>query len=271
MAMIRVEPLEVRVRADWFDGRPREVTLHGRRLPRPGGHRRPRRELRVPGRHRAPDALRGRDGGRPLQLAFRHRSRRWTVRGHGRARAPPSDAHRRRPSRRCDRGGSLPAPGHGRAARCAAGPILALARRSQGRGAAAPAALGAVRRSVRRGWPRRLTAAVPVRPAALGEVGPHDPAVQDLLLSRPDARPSSPSGSRRPTRCPAAAAHRRSRRPSAASLVAMVATLSQGRPKYAEHARSAQAAIPAAQALADELLRPRGRGRRAPTRRAPSR
>ena len=32
MAMVRVEPLEVRVRADWFDGRPREVTLDGRRL-----------------------------------------------------------------------------------------------------------------------------------------------------------------------------------------------------------------------------------------------
>jgi formiminotetrahydrofolate cyclodeaminase len=39
-----------------------------------------------------------------------------------------------------------------------------------------------------------------------------------------------------------------------ASLVAMVATLSQGRPKYAEHAALHEAAAPAARRLADELL-----------------
>ncbi len=33
MAMIRVEPVPVRVRTDWFDGRPREVTWGQRRLP----------------------------------------------------------------------------------------------------------------------------------------------------------------------------------------------------------------------------------------------
>lgn len=39
-----------------------------------------------------------------------------------------------------------------------------------------------------------------------------------------------------------------------ASLVAMVATLSQGRPKYADHAALHDAAAPAARRLADELL-----------------
>jgi formiminotetrahydrofolate cyclodeaminase len=39
-----------------------------------------------------------------------------------------------------------------------------------------------------------------------------------------------------------------------ASLVAMVATLSQGRPKYAAHAALYDAAAPAARRLADELL-----------------
>lgn len=33
MAMIRVAPVAVQVRTDWFDGRPLEVTWDGRRLP----------------------------------------------------------------------------------------------------------------------------------------------------------------------------------------------------------------------------------------------
>ena len=33
MAFIRVEPLPVHVRTDWFSGRPREVTLGADRLP----------------------------------------------------------------------------------------------------------------------------------------------------------------------------------------------------------------------------------------------
>jgi methenyltetrahydrofolate cyclohydrolase len=40
----------------------------------------------------------------------------------------------------------------------------------------------------------------------------------------------------------------------AASLVAMVATLSQGRPKYADHASLHEMAVPAAERLAKELL-----------------
>ena len=33
MAFIRVEPVEVRVRTDWFSGRPREITWRDQRLP----------------------------------------------------------------------------------------------------------------------------------------------------------------------------------------------------------------------------------------------
>jgi hypothetical protein len=33
MAIVRMEPVNVRVRADWFDGTPREITWGGIRLP----------------------------------------------------------------------------------------------------------------------------------------------------------------------------------------------------------------------------------------------
>ena len=81
MAMVRVEPVEVRVRADWFDGRPREVTLDGRRLP----------VLEIVGVRDESAAFPIVTGprtlfevetaGARLQLSFRHRSRRWTVEG----------------------------------------------------------------------------------------------------------------------------------------------------------------------------------------------
>jgi hypothetical protein len=79
MAMIRVEPTAVRVRTDWFDGRPREVTWRDETL----------RVTRV-------SAIRHEDAAYPvitgprtlfevttprarLSLSYRHRSRRWTV------------------------------------------------------------------------------------------------------------------------------------------------------------------------------------------------
>lgn len=81
MAMVRVEPVEVRVRADWFDGRPREVTLHGRRLP----------VLEIVGVRDESSAFPVVTGPRTLfevetsrarlQLSFRHRTRRWTIEG----------------------------------------------------------------------------------------------------------------------------------------------------------------------------------------------
>jgi hypothetical protein len=79
MAMVRVEPVEVRVRADWFDGRPREVTLDGRRL----------RVLEVLGVRDESSAFPVVTGPRTLfdvetadarmTLAFRHRSRKWML------------------------------------------------------------------------------------------------------------------------------------------------------------------------------------------------
>ena len=79
MAMVRVEPLEVRVRADWFDGRPREVTLAGRWL----------RVLEVLGVRDESSAFPVVTGPRTLfevetadarmTLVFRHRTRRWTL------------------------------------------------------------------------------------------------------------------------------------------------------------------------------------------------
>lgn len=79
MAMIRVQPVEVEVRADWFDGRPRELTWAGRRLP-----------------VEKIEAIRDETAAYPVMtgprtlfevttqiarfsLAFRHRSRRWTI------------------------------------------------------------------------------------------------------------------------------------------------------------------------------------------------
>ena len=81
MAMIRVEPVEVHVRADWFDGRPREVTLDGRKM----------RVLEILGVRDESSAFPVITGPRTffdvdtadvrLKLSFRHRSRRWTVEG----------------------------------------------------------------------------------------------------------------------------------------------------------------------------------------------
>ncbi len=79
MAFIRVEPVQVHVRTDWFSGRPREITWGDERLPIT---------------HLA--ALREEAAAYPvitgprtlfevetprlrLSLTFQHRSRRWTV------------------------------------------------------------------------------------------------------------------------------------------------------------------------------------------------
>jgi hypothetical protein len=79
MAMVRVEPVEVQVRADWFDGRPREVTLSGQRL----------RVVEILGVRDESSAFPVVTGPRTLfdietsdarmTLVYRHRSRKWTV------------------------------------------------------------------------------------------------------------------------------------------------------------------------------------------------
>lgn len=81
MAMIRMEPVNVRVRADWYDGRPREITWGDIRLP----------VTRLAAVRRETSAYRAGIGPRTIfevetpgarfALSFQHRSRRWTVDG----------------------------------------------------------------------------------------------------------------------------------------------------------------------------------------------
>jgi hypothetical protein len=81
MAMIRVQPVDVRVRTDWFVGRPKELEWAGRRLP----------VLKVVGVRDETAAFPVVVGPRTvfdvltpearLQLAYRHRTRRWTIEG----------------------------------------------------------------------------------------------------------------------------------------------------------------------------------------------
>jgi hypothetical protein len=81
MAFIRVEPVEVQVRTNWFSGRPREITWGAERLPVT--------RLAVVREEAAaypvitgPRTLFEVDTPRArLSLTFQHRSRRWTVTG----------------------------------------------------------------------------------------------------------------------------------------------------------------------------------------------
>lgn len=81
MAIVQVSPLPVSVRCGWLDGRPRSVRLAGETLP-VVAVKRVRRERAAYPRAIGPRTLfeiltpRLR-----LQLAFRHRERRWSVEG----------------------------------------------------------------------------------------------------------------------------------------------------------------------------------------------
>jgi hypothetical protein len=81
MAMIRTDPLPVRVRTGWFDGRPREITWGREHLP-----------VYAVARVRHEDsAYQKKVGPRTLfevvtprarvALSYQHRSRRWTIEG----------------------------------------------------------------------------------------------------------------------------------------------------------------------------------------------
>ena len=61
MAFIRVEPVEVHVRTDWFSGRPREVTLGRRTTSHHPARRHPRGSGGLSGHHRSAHAVRGGD------------------------------------------------------------------------------------------------------------------------------------------------------------------------------------------------------------------
>jgi hypothetical protein len=81
MAFIRVEPVPVQVRTDWFNGRPREVTWGAERLPitRLAVVR---EEVAAYPVISGPRTLFEVDTPRArLSLTFQHRSRRWTVTG----------------------------------------------------------------------------------------------------------------------------------------------------------------------------------------------
>ena len=81
MAFIRVNPVEVRVRTDWFSGRPREIRWGNERLP----------ILRLEAIREEAAAYPVITGPRTLfevdtprarlALSYQHRSRRWTVTG----------------------------------------------------------------------------------------------------------------------------------------------------------------------------------------------
>ena len=81
MAFIRVEPVAVQVRTDWFDGRPREVTLGDERLT-------VTRLVAVREEAAAYPVITGprtlfevETSRARLSLTYQHRSRRWTVTG----------------------------------------------------------------------------------------------------------------------------------------------------------------------------------------------
>ena len=81
MAMVRVAPMAVQVRTDWFDGTPREITWGGDRLP-------VTRVVSVRDERSAYPAVTGPrtvfEVDTPafrVALTFQHRSRRWTIDG----------------------------------------------------------------------------------------------------------------------------------------------------------------------------------------------
>jgi hypothetical protein len=81
MAFTRVEPVEVRVRTDWFDGRPREITWGDERLPITALAA-VREEAAAYPVITGPRTLFVVDTPRArVSLTYLHRSRRWTITG----------------------------------------------------------------------------------------------------------------------------------------------------------------------------------------------
>jgi hypothetical protein len=81
MAMIRVEPVPVRVRTDWFDGRPREISWGDQRLAITSLAL-VRDETSAYSVAAGPRTVFEVDTSRArLALTFEHRTRRWTIDG----------------------------------------------------------------------------------------------------------------------------------------------------------------------------------------------
>ena len=92
MAMVRVAPVTVQVRTDWFNGIPREITWGEDRL-------QVTRLVAVRDEVRAYPAITGPrtlfevdTPGLRLALTFQHRSRRWTIEGLDDCPPPPDGA-----------------------------------------------------------------------------------------------------------------------------------------------------------------------------------
>lgn len=81
MAMIRVSPLEVQVRCDWFDGRPRSIRLVDQDLPVLGIVRVRREASAYPAVTGPRTLFQVVTPAAALDLVFLHRERRWLVEG----------------------------------------------------------------------------------------------------------------------------------------------------------------------------------------------
>jgi len=81
MAMVRVDPVQVRVRTDWFNGTPREVTWGAHVFPitRVVGVREESAAFPIVSGPRTVFEVATRQA--RLTLTFRHRTRRWTIDG----------------------------------------------------------------------------------------------------------------------------------------------------------------------------------------------
>ncbi len=85
MAMVRVQPIRVDVRTDWFTGTPREIVVDGLRVP----------VTRIAAVRREVSAFPVSTGPRTVfevvtrearvALSFRHRSRKWEIEAYERA------------------------------------------------------------------------------------------------------------------------------------------------------------------------------------------
>ncbi len=81
MTMTRMEPTPVRVRTDWFDGRPREVAWGDQRLPVYAVARVRHEQSAYPKAIGPRTLFEVVTPTARLALSYRHRTRRWTIDG----------------------------------------------------------------------------------------------------------------------------------------------------------------------------------------------
>ena len=81
MSMIRVSPLEVQVRCDWFDGRPRAIRLAGDELPVLAVTRVRDESAAYPVAVGPRTCFQVVTETATFELVYRHRDRRWIVEG----------------------------------------------------------------------------------------------------------------------------------------------------------------------------------------------